>query len=70
MSVDKTTMPKAAKMKQSNALKALMARPWYRAEMYLATWREASGLRYYVLTPKGVIGWGISLSNRELKRSR
>lgn len=47
-------------MKQLAALREAKGRPWYRSDMYLNRWREASGTRYCFLTVFDILGWGFS----------
>ena len=47
-------------MKQLEALRIATTKPWYTSDLYLNTWAEDRGVRYYILTPDSIVGWGFS----------
>ena len=47
-------------MKLTDALREVKKRPWYVEDVYLTTWHELNGVRYCILTPTDIIGWGFT----------
>jgi hypothetical protein len=47
-------------MKQLDALRICKNKPWYSDALYLTEWKEYSGVRYCILTPDSIVGWGFT----------